>query len=620
MNFLYAMRQQFGVASNDAVLAVTTISFDIAMLELLLPLICGGRVVIASREQVGAGAELIRLLRTQRISLMQATPTTWRLLLAAHWAGSPKLKVLCGGEAWTEDLAEALLERCGSLWNMYGPTETAIWSAVRRIHPGDPVLIGGPIANTQFYVLSANRELEPTDMPGELYIGGAGVARGYRGRPDLTDERFIANPFNRNGQDRLYKTGDRVRRLRNGDIQFLGRLDGQIKIRGFRVELDEIATVLRSHVGVTDVVVVVHGGDATEKALVAYCTGPESGRPDSDDLRAFLKSRLPNYMIPAVFEFLERFPVSPSGKIDRKALESRTPALGAMSKTSVAPRTKTERAIAETWGKFLKIAGVGIFDDFFELGAHSLMVVQVIHELNSSFGFRISVPEVFENPTVEKLAAIVERQRRGDRRKPGVIQLRQGGTDVPIYFIYAGPAELALARSIGGNHPVFGIEVPWPLEWKEAVANNQTDKFPKLDEIVDLFAGELRNHLGSGACVVAGYSFAGLLAFEVARRILAEGGGVEAVIVIDKWLRYPSTFNVAWRNLIECWTEKRNEGVARSLERRFVRSGMVIWWALEVFAKRLGSSLWLRPNALTSFSDQEDPAALETHRAALHRD
>ena len=177
-NFLFAMRQQFGVTSKDAVLAVTTISFDIAMLELLLPLFCGGRVVIASREQVGVGAELARLLRSQKISLMQATPTTWRLLLAADWAGSPKLKVLCGGEAWTEDLAEALLARCGSVWNMYGPTETTIWSAVRRINPGDQVLIGGPIANTQFYVLGPNRELAPTDMPGELYIGGGGWRAG----------------------------------------------------------------------------------------------------------------------------------------------------------------------------------------------------------------------------------------------------------------------------------------------------------------------------------------------------------------------------------------------------------------------------------------------------------
>jgi hypothetical protein len=187
-------------------------------MELLLPLLCGGRVVLASREQIADATELILLLREQKISVMQATPTTWRLLLEAQWKGSADLKVLCGGEPWAEDLADLLLARCRSLWNMYGPTETTVWSAVRRIDPGDRVLIGRPIANTQFYVLGPHGEPEATDMPGELHIGGAGLARGYRGRPDLTAEKFVANRFGGPAQDRLYKTGDRVRRVPNGDI------------------------------------------------------------------------------------------------------------------------------------------------------------------------------------------------------------------------------------------------------------------------------------------------------------------------------------------------------------------------------------------------------------------
>ena len=603
MNFLYAMRDQLGVTSDDAVLAVTTISFDIAMLELLLPLFQGGRVVIASREQAADATELIVLLREQEISLMQATPTTWRLLLSAGWTGSSDLKVLCGGEAWPEDLAESLLARCGSLWNMYGPTETTIWSAVRRIETGDRVLIGPPIANTRFYVLGPDGDPEPADMPGELCIDGAGVARGYRGRPDLTAEKFVADPFGRRDDDRLYKTGDRVRRLPNGDIEFLGRQDGQVKIRGFRIELDEIATVLRSHAGITDAVVVVHG-NGVDKRLAAYCTGLLSVRPSDDDLRTFSRSKLPNYMVPSSFEFLDHIPVTPSGKIDRKSLESRTPSADSTHETSIPPRTQAERMIAETWGKNLKVTGLGISDDVFELGAHSLMVVQVLHELNSSFGFHLGVSEVFENPTVEKLAAIVEQRQRGDRRRPGVIRLRQGGTDMPIYFIYAGPAELALARSIGGDHPVFGIEMPWPLEWKRAITENETARFPKMHEIVALFEGELWNHVGPGHCVIAGYSFAGLLAFEVARRFLARGGSVMAVIVIDKWLPYPSVISASWKSLRHYWTEKGNDGVAWTLEKLVARSALVCWWAIGMFAKRLGSSLWLRPNALTSFLDQ----------------
>ena len=605
MNFLYAMRQQLGVTSDDALLAVTTISFDIAMLELLLPLLVGGRVVLASREQAANAAELILLLREQNISLMQATPTTWRLLLAAKWAGSADLKILCGGEPWSEDLAEALLSKCGSLWNMYGPTETTIWSAAKRIAPGDRVLIGPPIANTQFYVLGPNSEPQPIDIPGELYISGAGLARGYHGRPDLTAEKFVTNPFGRNGHDQLYKTGDRVRRLPSGDLEFLGRQDNQVKIRGFRVEPDEITTVLRSHAGITDAVVVVHGNDNLDKRLVAYCTGPALERPTDADLRSYARGKLPNYMIPSSFEFLERFPVTPNGKIDRKALERRIPAAGKASEVSIPPRTDLERTIAKTWEKYLGLEGLGVSDDFFELGAHSLMVVQVIHELNSSFGYRLGVAQLFENPTVAKLAAILENEQHGERQSSTIIRLREGGSDVPIYFIYAGPAEITIARAIGGDHPVFGIQLPWPLRWREAVTNNQTALFPGMDELVDLLVGKLRNHLGSGNCILAGYSFAGLLAFEVARRLLAGDGKVHAVIVIDKWLPYPSIRSVISKNLRDYWTEKWNGKPISTLSHRLSQSGFVILWAIKMLVKRLVSSpMWLRPNELTSFLDE----------------
>ena len=251
------------------------------------------------------------------------------------------------------------------------------------------------------------------------------------------------------------------------------------------------------------------------------------------------------------------------------------------------------------------MTGLGISDDVFELGAHSLMVVQVLHELNSSFGFHLGVSEVFENPTVEKLAAIVEQRQRGDRRRPGVIRLRQGGADMPIYFIYAGPAELALARSIGGDHPVFGIEMPWPLEWKRAITENETARFPKMDEIVALFEGELSNHVGSGHCVIAGYSFAGLLAFEVARRFLARGGSVDGS---DRH-RQVAALSVGYQRVLEKLeaTIGRRRGMTGSrgaLEKLVARSALVCWWAIGMFAKRLGSSLWLRPNELTSFLDQ----------------
>jgi surfactin family lipopeptide synthetase A len=613
MNFLYAMRQELGLTSKDTLLAVTTISFDIAMLELLLPLLVGGRVVLASQEQATNAAELSLLLREQSISVMQATPTTWRLLLAAQWTGDASLKILCGGEPWSEDLADALLSRCGSLWNMYGPTETTIWSAAKRISSGERVLIGPPIANTQFYVLGPNSEPQPIDMPGELYISGSGLARGYHRRPDLTAEKFVANPFGRRGHDHLYRTGDRVRRLPSGDFEFLGRQDSQVKIRGFRVEPDEIAVVLRLYAGITDAVVVVHGSDDFDKRLIAYCTGLDGGRPTDADLRSFLRSKLPNYMIPSSFEFLDRFPVTPNGKIDRKALERRVPTAGKASNVSIPPRSNLEKTIAKTWEKYLGFEGLGVSDDFFDLGAHSLMVVQVIHELNSSYGFRLEVSELFEHPTVAKLSAIIENEQREDRQRPTVVRLRDGGSGVPIYFIYAGPAEIALARAIGEDYPVFGIQLPWRLEWREAVSRNQTERFPTMDELAKLFVDALRSHLDSGTCVIAGYSFAGLLAFEVARRMLAGGDKVDAVIVIDKWLPYPSVSSVVAKNLKDCWTENRHEGVSRTLAQRSARSALVVSWVIKMLLKRLGfSALWLRPNELTAFLD-EDGIPLRWH-------
>ena len=597
MNFLCAMQQTPGMTSDDALLAVTTISFDIAILELLLPLFCGGRVVLAGQEQLADGAELVSLLSARGITVMQATPTTWRLLLAARWSGSSGLKILCGGEPWPQDLAEQLLDRCDSLWNMYGPTETTIWSAARRIERGERVLIGRPIANTQFHVLEGNGEPAPRDVPGELHIGGAGVARGYRGRPELTAEKFIANPY---GSGRLYKTGDRVRRLANGDIEFLGRQDSQVKIRGFRVELDEIAAVLRSNVGVMDAVVIVHGSEDAEKRLVAYSIKTPQAQLNDEDLRSFLRSKLPHYMVPSSFEFLEQFPRNPSGKIDRKALELRVPSAGDR-KPEVLPRTDTERKIAATWSKLLGLKQLGVSDDFFNLGAHSLMVVQAIQELNSSFAFRLGVAQVFENPSVEKLAAIVEAQPHGHRPSPRVIQLQQGGPGVPIYFIYAGPIEVTLARSMGENQTVFGIELPWPIAWRKAVTENQTAHFPRMNEVVDHFVDELWRHIGTGNHVIAGYSFAGLLAFEVARQISAKGGRVDAVILIDKWLSPPSIYQVARENLGECWKDLR----ATAFRKCAVRSVLIAWWAVEMLAKRLASSVWLRPNEMTAFLDEE---------------
>ena len=240
VNMLASMRRWPGLVAEDTMLAITTLAFDIAVLEIFLPLVCGARVVIAARETVGDGVALTGLIERSGASVMQATPATLRMLLDAGWSGAPRLNVLCGGEAWTAELASQLLPRCGSLWNMYGPTETTVWSAVTKVEAGRPIVIGPPIANTRFYVLDGAFQLVPVGVPGELHIGGDGLARGYLHRPQLTRERFVTDPFATEPGARMYRTGDLVRRLPDGTLAFLGRLDHQVKIRGFRIELGEI--------------------------------------------------------------------------------------------------------------------------------------------------------------------------------------------------------------------------------------------------------------------------------------------------------------------------------------------------------------------------------------------
>lgn len=319
VNFICSMRKEPGIHEEDILLSVTTISFDILGLEIWLPLSSGAKVVIASTEATMDGNQLSRIMEEHHVTMMQATPATWRLLMESGWQESPNLKILCGGEAWPEDLAKSLLSRCGTLWNMYGPTETTIWSAVCQIREGDAISLGRPIANTQFYIVDSQMQPVPAGTPGELLIGGDGLARGYLNRPELTAKKFIPDTFGPDKIARLYRTGDTVRYLPDGRLEFVGRLDQQVKIRGFRIELGDIENALCSTPGVQQAVVVVRE-DGHEKHLVAYIVATVDQKPSAVDLRSYLRQKLPVYMIPSSFVFIKSMPLTPNGKIDRKAL------------------------------------------------------------------------------------------------------------------------------------------------------------------------------------------------------------------------------------------------------------------------------------------------------------
>ncbi|MBD2517741.1 amino acid adenylation domain-containing protein, partial [Nostoc sp. FACHB-973] len=416
-NFLSAMQQRPGITKEDILLGITTIAFDIAALEIFLPITVGASLVIARRDVTLDGRELLDLLVKSKATIMQATPATWRLLLEANYQSS-HLKVLCGGEALPWDLANQLLARSASLWNLYGPTETTIWSSVCQLESQDSLIsIGRAIANTQLYILDQNLQPVPIGVPGELHIGGAGLARGYFNRPELTQEKFIPNPFDKSlvkgEKSKLYKTGDLVRYLPDGNIEYLGRIDNQVKIRGFRIELGEIEAVLGQHEHVQVCCVIARVDNPGDKRLVAYIVPQPQQTPKVSELHSFLKEKLPQYMVPSFIVILESLPLTPNGKIDRRALPAPQPS-SELSEKYVAPRTPIEEILALIWTQVLKVEVVGIHDNFFTLGGHSLLATQLISRVRTSLKVELPLRSLFAAPTIAQLSQNIQQLQQQD--------------------------------------------------------------------------------------------------------------------------------------------------------------------------------------------------------------
>ncbi|MGW6916281.1 amino acid adenylation domain-containing protein [Kitasatospora sp. NPDC054939] len=404
-NLLCSMRDDAALGLPGSWLAATSISFDISALEIHLPLITGGRIVLASDGAAKSPAALLELVAEHRVSHLQATPSGWRLLLAAG-LDLPGVTALTGGEALPVSLAQELRGRVGRLVNVYGPTETTIWSSFWEVPPAPKaVSVGRPVAETQLYVLDAGLELVPMGVTGELFIGGDGLARGYLGRPELTAEKFLPDPFGPPGA-RLYRTGDLARRLPDGSLECLGRADSQIKLRGYRIELGEIETVIADLPGVREAVVVLWEDPAGEKLLVAYTVAAEGGAADAAALRAGVAATLPEYMVPSAFVALDALPLNSAGKVNRRALPAPEREAFAAGRRFVAPRTPAEERIAAVWQDVLGVAEVGVEDGFFDLGGDSIRAVQLVGSLRAA-GYDLAIGDVFEHRTVAELAALV---------------------------------------------------------------------------------------------------------------------------------------------------------------------------------------------------------------------
>jgi amino acid adenylation domain-containing protein len=407
-NFLWSMRSEPGLTDADVLAAVTAISFDIAGLELYLPLIVGARIELVSREVAIDGEFLARLLDSSGATVLQATPATWRMLLEAGWRGRKGIRALCGGEAMSRELADAVLECVDALWNLYGPTETTIWSTVDRVEPGSaPISIGRPIANTQVYIVDRGGELAPIGVPGEIWIGGAGVALCYHNRPKLTAERFVPDRFSTlPGAGLLYRTGDLGRWTADGRLHHMGRIDQQVKIRGFRVEPGEIETILAAHPSVRQCIVLAREGEVGDVRLVAYIVFGEGAVKTASELRKYLKEHLPDYMIPSFVVSLDSIPLNPHGKVDRNALPdpfaNARPAVAAYQ----APAPGVEQLLADIWRETLKVETVSAHDNFFELGGYSLLSLQVVRLIKKRTGRQMDARILFFR-SLSEVAAII---------------------------------------------------------------------------------------------------------------------------------------------------------------------------------------------------------------------
>jgi amino acid adenylation domain-containing protein len=531
-NFLGSMAACPGMRAGDRLLAITTTSFDIAGLEFFLPLCVGGSVVIADRETARDARKLRRKLESSRIDILQATPATWRLLLEAGWRGDHTLRMLCGGEAMSPALADRLLALGGELWNLYGPTETTVWSSLQKIERGyDRITVGKPIDNTQMYVLDPDLRPLPAGIEGELWIGGAGLARGYHRKPQLTGERFVENPNGPAG-DRIYRTGDLGRQLADGRFECLGRIDHQVKIRGFRIELGEIETVLRQVRGVSDALVVADRKDDGDSRLIAYWVGPAK----RDEVIAAAERSLPAYMVPAAYVPLQNFPLNTNGKIDRHHLPK--PDVGSpRSCRSAKPVDHIERRIAWVFSQVLGMPDIPPDQSFFTLGGTSAMALKAVARIERELGIELSMQAFFDAPTVAGVARNVGKSFSPDA--PIVARLREGKPGhPPLFCLFGVTLYQDLALGLTEDRPVFGVHIPFRyMPGKDAR--------PSLQHIGERYVELIRSLQSEGPYHLLGLCFGGVVAYEVARQLQAAGKSVAMVTIIDAVLPHGIRVNRA---------------------------------------------------------------------------
>ena len=530
-NFLISMSQKPGVSSDDILLAVTTLSFDIHVLELYTPLIVGGKVIIASRETAFDGGQLAEVLADAGVTIMQATPSTWRLMITAGWKGSKHLRALCGGEAFPRDVVGGLIDRVGSLWNMYGPTETTVWSTCHQIKDAEgPILIGRPIANTHIYILDADLQPVPVGVPGELYIGGDGVTLGYLNRPDLNHDTFITDPFQGKSETVIYKTGDLVKYRADGNIEYLNRLDNQVKVRGFRIELGEIEAAIGTYPAVKQVITGVKEFGSGDQRLVSYCKLQKTKAIDLGELRNYLRTKLPEYMVPQHFMEVEEFPLTPAGKIDRKTLLSYDVVSSGTEESEVVSQDQLVIQLIRIWENVLKCNAIGVRDNFFDLGGHSLLAVRLFAQIEQIIGQKLPLTLLFKAPTIEQLARVIYDKGWQETWSP-IVEIQSEGSRRPLFLVHGAGGNVLLYRRLahflGSDQPVYGLQSRG-LDGRQPFHN-------RVEEMASDYLKVIKHIQPKGPYLLGGYCLGGAIALEIAQQLRADGREVSLLALLETY-------------------------------------------------------------------------------------
>ncbi|MFK7806620.1 MAG: amino acid adenylation domain-containing protein, partial [Saprospiraceae bacterium] len=542
----FAIRNALDFSADDVVCSVASVAFDPSVQDFFMPLFFGASLSIVDEETKTDGFLLKSYLEKTKPTLMQATPSTWRMLLLAGWEGNDKMTILSGGEGLTKDLSNNLITKCNRLYNIYGPTETTIWSTLKKVTKEtisnktlsgyEPV--GRPIQNVQVYILDKFGNEVPIGSPGELYIGGVGVAPGgYFKRAELTKEKFVNHPIAEN--QKLYRTGDVGRYLPNGDIEYLNRADNQVKIRGFRIELGEIESVLSQNKNIKENVVLIREDQPGNKLLVAYLILNDSTEFDKTEIREWLSGKLPEYMVPLHYVVMDSFPLTATSKINRNKLPVPTYEK-TKSETGVTPPSSPEEVfLIDLWKVLLSVSEIGVHDNFFELGGHSLIAVSMIAKIEKKFGKRLPLSALLEYSTVSRLAKLLQKPQSADGeiklgKYKSLIPIRKEGKKPPVYLVHGAGLHVlmfqTLAAHMDKDQPIYALQARG--------LDGQTEPLDNIEAIAKHYLEEILLENPEGPYFLAGYSFGGLIAYEMAQQLKAQGKEIAMLGMFDTVVRY----------------------------------------------------------------------------------